>query len=161
MTRRRGLIKILAGTAAFAALAVLLFPLYAVIIASFETNSQLVGSSYNWYPPTPNLDNYRPVVETTVHFGFDKANLTTKAKDALDQLGLTDPTLASPAPFIYAATIRKRSRMRGKPIVDTWFFPLAVGQPLPSIPLWLDDTVHRNVDLEASYEETCRILRIA
>ncbi|HVP53063.1 MAG TPA: OmpA family protein [Terriglobales bacterium] len=34
-----------------------------------------------------NLDNYRPVVETTVHFGFDKANLTSKAKQALDELG--------------------------------------------------------------------------
>lgn len=34
-----------------------------------------------------NLDNYRPVVETTVHFGFDKSNLTSKAKEALDQLG--------------------------------------------------------------------------
>lgn len=34
-----------------------------------------------------NLDNYRPVVETTVHFGFDKANLTAKAKEALDELG--------------------------------------------------------------------------
>ena len=33
-----------------------------------------------------NLDNYRPVTEATVHFGFDKANLTTKAKDALDQM---------------------------------------------------------------------------
>jgi OOP family OmpA-OmpF porin len=33
-----------------------------------------------------NLDNYRPVVETAVHFGFDKANLTTKAKETLDQL---------------------------------------------------------------------------
>ncbi len=34
-----------------------------------------------------NLDNYHPVVETSVHFGFDKSNLTSKAKDALDQLG--------------------------------------------------------------------------
>lgn len=33
-----------------------------------------------------NLDNYRPVVETSVHFGFDKANLTEKARTALDQL---------------------------------------------------------------------------
>ena len=33
-----------------------------------------------------NLDNYRPVVETSVHFAFDKANLTSKAKAALDQL---------------------------------------------------------------------------
>jgi outer membrane protein OmpA-like peptidoglycan-associated protein len=33
-----------------------------------------------------NLDNYRPVAETSVHFGFDKANLTKKAKAALDEL---------------------------------------------------------------------------
>ncbi|HEY6969056.1 MAG TPA: OmpA family protein [Candidatus Angelobacter sp.] len=33
-----------------------------------------------------NLDNYRPVVETSVHFGFNKANLSSKAKAALDQL---------------------------------------------------------------------------
>ena len=38
-----------------------------------------------------NLDNYRPVVESTVHFGFDKANLTRKAKDALDELGQDIP----------------------------------------------------------------------
>jgi outer membrane protein OmpA-like peptidoglycan-associated protein len=33
-----------------------------------------------------NLDNYRPVLETSVHFAFDKADLTSKAKGALDQL---------------------------------------------------------------------------
>jgi outer membrane protein OmpA-like peptidoglycan-associated protein len=33
-----------------------------------------------------NLDNYRPVTEATVHFGFDKANLTNKAKGALDEM---------------------------------------------------------------------------
>jgi len=33
-----------------------------------------------------NLDNYHPVLETSVHFAFNKSNLTTKAKDALDQL---------------------------------------------------------------------------
>jgi len=33
-----------------------------------------------------NLDNYRPVVETAVHFGFDKDNLTKEAKEAIDQL---------------------------------------------------------------------------
>jgi OmpA-OmpF porin, OOP family len=34
-----------------------------------------------------NLDNYHPVAETSVKFGFDKDNLTPKAKEALDQLG--------------------------------------------------------------------------
>jgi outer membrane protein OmpA-like peptidoglycan-associated protein len=38
-----------------------------------------------------NLDNYRPVVETAVHFGFDKFNLTSKAKKALDELGAELP----------------------------------------------------------------------
>lgn len=33
-----------------------------------------------------NLDNYRPVLETSVHFAFNKADLTSKAKTALDQL---------------------------------------------------------------------------
>ena len=33
-----------------------------------------------------NLDNYRVVTETAVHFGFNKDNLTKTAQDALDQL---------------------------------------------------------------------------
>jgi OOP family OmpA-OmpF porin len=33
-----------------------------------------------------NLDNYHVVTEAAVHFGFNKNNLTKKAKDALDQL---------------------------------------------------------------------------
>lgn len=33
-----------------------------------------------------NLDNYRPVLETSVHFAFNKADLTDKARSALDQL---------------------------------------------------------------------------
>ncbi len=33
-----------------------------------------------------NLDNYHAVAETSVKFGFDKDNLTSKAKESLDQL---------------------------------------------------------------------------
>jgi outer membrane protein OmpA-like peptidoglycan-associated protein len=38
-----------------------------------------------------NLDNYRPVAETSVHFAFDRDNLTKKAKEALDQLASDVP----------------------------------------------------------------------
>lgn len=38
-----------------------------------------------------NLDNYHVVTEASVHFGFDKDNLTKKAKEALDQLAQTVP----------------------------------------------------------------------
>jgi outer membrane protein OmpA-like peptidoglycan-associated protein len=38
-----------------------------------------------------NLDNYRVVTETSVHFGFNKDNLTQEAKSALDQLATDVP----------------------------------------------------------------------
>ena len=34
-------------------------------------------------------------------------------------------------------------------------------KPLPTLPLWLADNLAVPLELEASYEETCRILRIA
>jgi OOP family OmpA-OmpF porin len=39
-----------------------------------------------------NLDNYRPVVETAVHFGFNRDNLTKEAKEAIDQLATSVAT---------------------------------------------------------------------
>jgi OOP family OmpA-OmpF porin len=38
-----------------------------------------------------NLDNYRPVADSSVHFAFNSALLTKKAKAALDQLGSQIP----------------------------------------------------------------------
>jgi OmpA-OmpF porin, OOP family len=50
---------------------------------SANTASQRVDALTN---TVVNLDNYRPVVETAVHFGFNKDNLTKEAKEAIDQL---------------------------------------------------------------------------
>ncbi len=47
------------------------------------------------------------------------------------------------------------------PLLDTWSHPLAVGQPLPSLPVWLSETQSVVLDLESSYKETCRVLRIS
>jgi OmpA-OmpF porin, OOP family len=46
-----------------------------------------------------NLDNYHAVAETSVKFGFNKDNLTPKAKEALDQLAAT---IASTKGYIVA-----------------------------------------------------------
>src|SRR6202522_468235 len=46
-----------------------------------------------------NLDNYRPVAETSVKFGFNKDTLTPKAMEALDQLA---GTIASTKGYIIA-----------------------------------------------------------
>jgi ABC-type glycerol-3-phosphate transport system permease component len=61
-TRRR-LAATGASLAALAALVVLLFPLYAVVVASFETNSELFGAShYSFFPSRFTLSNYRVVL---------------------------------------------------------------------------------------------------
>ena len=80
--------------------------------------------------------------------------------ELLALLNRCDPAFSAPVPPIYAVTCRKRQVGRQTKL-DTWSFPLAVGQPLPSLPVWLSETQTVTLDLEASYEETCRVLRIS
>jgi multiple sugar transport system permease protein len=60
--RQRKFTAPLAAIGALVALVVMLFPLYAVIVASFEDNSQLYGTHYNFWPPSLSLANYRTVL---------------------------------------------------------------------------------------------------
>ncbi|MBO0809674.1 MAG: carbohydrate ABC transporter permease [Actinobacteria bacterium] len=62
MGRQRRFTAPLAAVGALVALVVMLFPLYAVIVASFEDNSQLYGTHYNFWPPSLSLANYRTVL---------------------------------------------------------------------------------------------------
>jgi hypothetical protein len=79
--------------------------------------------------------------------------------DLLGLIGPADPSLApEPAP-LYAAACRWR-RVDNSWQLETWAHALAVGQPLPTLPLWLADNFAVPLELEASYGETCRILRI-
>jgi hypothetical protein len=70
-----------------------------------------------------------------------------------------DPALGDEPPPMYAATLRLRNE-DGRRMMDNWYHPLAIGQPLPTLPIWLKETWAIALDLESSYEETCRILRI-
>jgi multiple sugar transport system permease protein len=64
MTRQRKFTAALAALGALVALVVLLFPLYAVIVGSLETNNQLLGTHYNFLPPTPRFANYSAVISS-------------------------------------------------------------------------------------------------
>jgi hypothetical protein len=81
--------------------------------------------------------------------------------DALEQIGAADPALKAGPPYLYATSFRSRKRPRGRSVLDTWFYPLVLGQPLPPLPIWLTTDLHVSLDLEASYEDACRVLRIA
>ncbi len=91
-------------------------------------------------------------VVTTRHFNL--------YGELLELIGETEPALGTDAPAVYAAACRG-TRRDSTWLLDTWISPVAVGQPLPTLPLWLADNLAVPLELEASYEETCRILRIS
>jgi hypothetical protein len=70
-----------------------------------------------------------------------------------------DPALGDEAPPMYAVTLRLRRDGRRR-FMDNWYHPLAIGQPLPTLPIWLTLDSAISLELESSYEETCRTLRI-
>jgi hypothetical protein len=78
--------------------------------------------------------------------------------DLLESIDRPDPKFAPP-PATYAVTCRGR-RVCEKPRFETWAYPLVVGQPLPILPIWLTDDLAVSLDLETSYEEACRALRV-
>jgi len=80
--------------------------------------------------------------------------------DLLALLEQSDPAMSPDPPPIYAATCRRRMVGR-KTRLETWASPLAVGRPLPTLPIWLTETDAVSLDLEVAYESACRVLRIA
>jgi hypothetical protein len=80
--------------------------------------------------------------------------------DLLELIGQADPTLAPEPPPLYAAACRCTRRDEAW-YFESWTHPLAPGQPLPTLPLWLADDFAVPLEFEASYEETCRIFRLA
>jgi hypothetical protein len=90
--------------------------------------------------------------------------VTIKSFDLYAQLlklaGGNSPSPGRNPPPTYAAACRWRPAGT-KMVLEVWSQPLVVGQPLPVLPLWLSEELAVPLDLEASYEQTCRDLRIA
>ena len=80
--------------------------------------------------------------------------------DLLQSIGQTVAPQGPETASLYAAASRGTKRDE-KWLLESWVYTLAIGEPLPTLPLWLSDDLAVPLGLEASYEETCRILRIA
>jgi hypothetical protein len=74
-------------------------------------------------------------------------------------VGHPDPGMTPEEPPIYAASCRwvtKGTRAR----LEAWSHKVTIGQPLPTLPLWLADSLVVPLDLEPSYEQACHDLWI-
>ena len=74
-----------------------------------------------------------------------------------ERIGAAAPSVAECS--IYAVVCRGL-KVRGRWRVEAWQHELAVGSPLPTLPLWLTESLQVQLELERTYEETCRGLRI-
>jgi hypothetical protein len=80
--------------------------------------------------------------------------------DLLDFIGQPDPAPAEGRSSLYAATCRW-ARGNDTGLIQTWAHPLILGQELPTLPLWLAENRAIPLEFEASYQETCKVLRIS
>jgi hypothetical protein len=84
------------------------------------------------------------------------ADLHSEILRALDRQGET----AEEAPArLYAASYRSLLSV-DPPRLEVWSRPLAIGEPLPVLPLWLEDDLSVPLPLEESYTATCNSLRM-
>lgn len=82
--------------------------------------------------------------------------------EMLGLIGRADPALArGPVPLYAVACRWAPGPPGGGPWrIETWLYPLEVGASLPTLPLWIAGDLAVPLDLDASYEETCRALRL-
>ncbi len=77
--------------------------------------------------------------------------------ELLDELGA--PRTAVANSLIYATTCRgERSGLRWRLVA--WEHELAIGGVMPTLPIWLSKDFLVPLELEATYEDSCRALRI-
>jgi len=79
--------------------------------------------------------------------------------EVLDIFCQTDPSFAPDPPSTYAVTCRSHT-LATRSRFESWAYPMVVGQQLPVLPIWLDNDHAISLDLEVSYQQTCRVLRL-
>jgi multiple sugar transport system permease protein len=118
--QRSRALRWLCTLAAVAALVVVLFPIYAVVVASFESTETLFSGTYYWLPHAATLDNYRTIIQA------QSGNVLTSL---IVGLGTTVLALVVAVPAAYALS---KYRLRVTVILVS---SLLICQIVPSIVL--------------------------
>ncbi len=75
-------------------------------------------------------------------------------------LGQPVPEVAGRPDELYAVELRPELRRKKRLRMQAWAHALRIGQPLPTLPLWLGDDQAILLDLEIGYEESCQTLEL-
>lgn len=79
-------------------------------------------------------------------------------KELLELPGLAD--FSSAHEMALYATACRLTKRDNQWLLETWVQALDLGEPLPTIPLWLSDTLAILSELDESYEQSCAILNL-
>lgn len=82
-------------------------------------------------------------------------NLNAELLDSIGNFKLNQINTSA----LYAVACRTTKRDH-KGRFEVWAEPLGIGQPLPTMPLWLAEDVAVPLELEESYQQNCEILGI-
>jgi hypothetical protein len=94
------------------------------------------------------------VIDIVSHRRANLHNATMRLLDA-------DPALLFPRDVRLYAVAYRPLRRKKRDRIDLWRHSLAVGEPLPTLPLRLSGDLFVPVDLEATYTEACRRRHLA
>jgi len=86
--------------------------------------------------------------------------VTSRSSNLHDELlTLLGGERSGPSPSLYGAGYRSLYSKEGHRL-ECWLETLALGSPLPTLPLWISPDTCLPVDLEATYLDACHSLRI-
>jgi hypothetical protein len=80
--------------------------------------------------------------------------------ELLDAIGHADPIMSREGASPYAAACRS-TKPEKKWLLETWAYPLTIGRPLPTVPLWVADDLAVPLELEESYADSCALLGLS
>jgi hypothetical protein len=91
-------------------------------------------------------------------------SVTTRRADLnsaiLSLLGVDGGATALPLASLSAVSYQAVGHEEEAQQLQVWPAPLALGQPLPTLPLWIASDFSVPLDLDAGYQMTCADLRI-
>lgn len=79
--------------------------------------------------------------------------------ELMELAGHADPAFELTTPSTYAVTCRGL-KVADRSRFEVWAYPLVVGNPLPTLPIWIADDLCVPLELELSYDDTCKVLRL-